>query len=117
LLFWLPFYYHEGLGYDVSVSGYMSTSFEFGGMIGTPFIGWLSDKYLYGRRDVTAAIFMAAASGMLALCNMASGSGVVINSASMFLVGILVIGPDSVLSGTIAQDIGNSSVYGSAVSF
>mmetsp|Transcript_20792 Transcript_20792/g.34408 ORF Transcript_20792/g.34408 Transcript_20792/m.34408 type:complete len:476 (+) Transcript_20792:226-1653(+) len=112
LLMWLPYYYEEGLLFDQSSAGYMSTSFEMGGLVGTPFIGWFSDKILTGRRDLTSACFLAVAGAMLSGCILVSGMGTFLNAAFMFFVGITVIGPDSILSGTIAQDLGSASKMG-----
>ncbi|GBG32256.1 Glucose-6-phosphate exchanger SLC37A2 [Hondaea fermentalgiana] len=112
LLMWLPYYYEEGLHFDQSLAGYMSSCFELGGMIGTPFIGWFSDQVLQGRRDLTAAWFLSGASIMLMACVLVSAAGVTLNAVCMFLVGILVIGPDSIISGTIAQDLGVASSMG-----
>jgi len=112
LLFWLPFYYESSLHYDPSLSGYLSTSFELGGAIGTPLIGFISDQYMNGRRDLTAGIFMSGAAVSLSACIVLSTWGPLLNAICMFLTGILVIGPDSVLSGTIAQDIGQRSGLG-----
>jgi len=112
LLMWLPYYYEEGLSFDAATAGYISTSFEMGGMIGTPLIGWFSDKHMHGSRDLTCAVFLLGGGLMLVACIVASHLGALYNAMSMFLVGILVIGPDSILSGTIAQDLANASGLG-----
>ena len=65
-----------------------------------------------GKRDLTAGIFMSGAAVSLALCIVMSDWGPMVNGLCMGLTGILVIGPDSVLSGTIAQDIGQRSGLG-----
>lgn len=114
LLFWLPFYYEKELRYDRGLAGYISTSFELGGTIGTPLIGYISDKFMAGKRDLTAGLFMSGAAVSLTLCILLADWGPTINAVCMALTGILVIGPDSVLSGTIAQDIGQRSGLGKA---
>jgi sugar phosphate permease len=115
LLMWLPYYYLEGLHFSQQTAGYMSSSFELGGMVGTPLIGYASDRYFKGRRDLTSAWFMAGASAMLVVCVAFAQGGVVVNATSMVAVGVLVIGPDSILSGTIAQDLGSASPMGPQV--
>lgn len=80
LLLWLPFYYREALGYSAETAGYVSTSFEFGGIIGTPFIGYVSDRFLHGRRDITSAVFMSGAAFAVAACNVFRDAGVVFNA-------------------------------------
>ena len=73
LLFWLPYYYEHSLGYSLSLAGYLSTSFEFGGAIGTPLIGYISDYYMNGKRDYTAAVFMLLSCFSLSACILFSG--------------------------------------------
>jgi len=114
ILMWLPFYLVQALGYDAALAGYVSSSFEMGGMVGTPLIGYLSDQYLNGRRDLAAGVFMLGSCFTLAACVAFAEAGPGMNSLLMFLTGILIIGPDSVLSGTIAQDIGQRSGLGKA---
>jgi len=114
LLFWLPFYYEKELKYDRGLAGYISTSFELGGTIGTPLIGYISDRFMAGKRDLTSGLFMTGAAMSLSLCILLSSWGPLVNGLCMALTGILVIGPDSVLSGTIAQDIGQRSGLGKA---
>ena len=81
--------------------------------MGTPLIGYVSDK-MGGRRDLVAGLFMAGSAASLAGCVVLSAAGPAVNAALMFITGILIIGPDSILSGTIAQDIGNRSGLGKA---
>jgi len=65
----------------------------------------MSDTHFDKRRDLTAALFMAAASFALLLSSLVARLSPFSNGAAMFAVGISVIGPDSVLSGTISQDV------------
>mmetsp|Transcript_8960 Transcript_8960/g.10255 ORF Transcript_8960/g.10255 Transcript_8960/m.10255 type:complete len:457 (+) Transcript_8960:204-1574(+) len=105
LLMWLPFYYEEGLHFDGLTAGFMSTSFEMGGVIGTPLIGYVSDQYLGGDNSRTAALFLAGASVMLFACNIVANMGIFLNQFFMVMVGILIIGPDSIISATIISDL------------
>lgn len=113
LLMWLPYYYEEGLGFQQVTATYISSTFELGGFFGTPLIGYISDRVMHGKRDLTAGYFLSGASFMLFMCVVVSTWGKFINGVCMFLVGVLIIGPDSILSGTIAQDLGGSSGIGS----
>ena len=90
---WLPYYYQEGLYYDALTAGYISTTFEWGGVIGTPFIGFFSDNYMNGNVKKTTSIFMLFAAAALFGCSVVAEWGVVLNAIFMFAVGILVIGP------------------------
>jgi len=105
LLMWLPFYYEEGLHFDGLTAGFMSTSFEMGGLAGTPLIGYIADHYLNGDNSKTAGLFLAGASVMLLGCNLVADMGIFMNQFCMILVGILIIGPDSIMSATIISDL------------
>lgn len=90
---WLPYYYEDGLHYDTLTAGYMSTSFEIGGFLGTPFIGYFSDNYTGGDIRKTVVIFLCLAAVALFCCNFVANLGITLNSLSMLVVGVLVIGP------------------------
>eukprot|EP00924_Labyrinthula_sp_SR-Ha-C_P004581 maker-scaffold_1-snap-gene-5.40-mRNA-1 protein AED:0.01 eAED:0.01 QI:135/1/1/1/1/1/3/268/421 len=105
LLMWLPYYFEQGLNYTSETAGYMSTSFEIGGMIGTPFIGYFSDKYLHGNVAKASIQFLLASAALLILCNLTATFGVSTNFFFMLLIGVAVIGPDSTLSGTIIHEL------------
>ncbi len=106
LLFWFPYYLNKELGYDVETAGYVSTSFEIGGVLGVIAAGLLADK-VFGKRRVAVA---ATCTALLALAFVLYGHvaelGVVANFLAMMLVGALLFGPDSLVSGAVAQDVG-----------
>ena len=112
LLFWLPFYLKQELHYDERTAGYLSTSFEAGGIIGAIAIGWLSDRYFPGRRIRLAAPAILCLAGALLLYQHVGESGMVQNALAMALVGFLLFGPDTLISGAAAQDIGGSRATG-----
>eukprot|EP00936_MAST-01D_sp_MAST-1D-sp1_P000451 g451.t1 len=115
LLFWLPYYHTVELGLDEALAGYLSTTFEIGGVFGTVAIGWVSDRIWGGRRTLASMWMMVGAAGAL-LAYMAVGTrSLTLSSVLMALIGVLVLGPDSVMSATICQDLGQRSPYGSSV--
>ncbi|MCS6912678.1 MAG: MFS transporter [Myxococcales bacterium] len=106
LLFWLPFYLHQQLGYPESTAGYMATAFEAGGIAGAVTIGWLSDRYVPHRRARLAAPCILALGAALLLYQRVSGTGLLANGLAIGLVGFLLFGPDTLISGAAAQDLG-----------
>ena len=62
-----------------------------------------------GKGGRASAVFLAVASFFLLFNEVFAESGVVFNTIMMTFIGVLVLGPDSVLSGTIAQTIGKNS--------
>lgn len=114
LLFWLPFYLSKELGYAEDTAGYLSTAFEVGGIVGAIGVGYLSDKYFAQRRMVLAAPLIFCI-GLALLLYMAVGSlGMAANAAAMALTGFLLFGPDALISGAAAQDLGGTRAAASA---
>jgi sugar phosphate permease len=114
LLFWLPFYLHTAAGFDLERSGYMSTSFDLGGALGSVGLGWLSDR-MHGRRAATAIgslLGLAIVLGGYARLGQASA---VSHCLLLAVLGALLFGPDSLLSGAAAQDEGGSGGSARAV--
>src|SRR5262249_17103961 len=56
LLFWLPYYLHTALGLGEVQAGYLSTSFEVGGVFGAVTIGLVSDRFIHVPRSIVAAV-------------------------------------------------------------
>ncbi len=113
LLFWLP-YYLTKTGYDEGTAGYLSTAFEAGGIFGAIGVGWLSDKHFPGARARLLVPMLIALAAALGLYRLVSDSGIVANATSMALVGFLLFGPDSLISGAAAQDVGGGASAASA---
>jgi OPA family sugar phosphate sensor protein UhpC-like MFS transporter len=117
LLFWLPYYFRDGLGYDKSASGYLSTSFELGGVAGVIVAGLVADRLLGRRRIAVAAVGLVLLCGALALYQAIGATSMAANFASMMLVGVLLFGPDSLVSGAAAQDAGGPHAAAAASGF
>lgn len=106
LLFWLPFYLKTALGYSAVTAGYMSTSFEVGGVIGTIAVGFFADRVRTMSHAAISAASLVGLAGALYLYVAVGTTGQIANVLVMALVGSLLFGPDSLLSGAAAQDAG-----------
>jgi sugar phosphate permease len=106
LLLWLPYYLEKVLHYEKLRAANVSTSFEIGGIAGTILIGLLSDRLRHIPRSVLAAISLVGLAGAFQLYIVVGSTGQVANFLAMALVGFLLFGPDSLLSGAAAQDAG-----------
>jgi sugar phosphate permease len=113
LLFWLPLYLHRQLGYSEASAGYLSISFEAGGVVGAVAAGTLSDR-LIGRRGPVLVAMSLGLAGALYLYSGVAGFGPVANFAAMALVGFMLFGPDALVSSTAAQDVGGMAAAGTA---
>lgn len=112
LLFWLSFYLKQHLHYSEAAAGYLSMPFEIGGVPGSIIVGWISDRYFRTRRLRLAVPLLFVLGGALLAYQIFGGAGVVINAAILAMVGFLLFGPDSLLSGTMAQDLGGRAATG-----
>jgi sugar phosphate permease len=106
LLFWLPFYLETVLRYAPADAGYFSTSFEVGGVAGTIALGALSDRLPQVPRSLVCAVSLLGLAIALFVYTRVGGLGHATNFVAMAIVGALLYGPDSLLSGAAAQDLG-----------
>src|SRR5262249_51271352 len=115
--FWLPYYLEKSLGYPRDTAAYVSTAFQFGGIFGAIAIGWISDRWFPGRRGVIAAICTLGLAGALALYGQISCLGLWVTFAAMALVGFCRFGPDALISGVAAQDLGGPMAAATVAGF
>jgi sugar phosphate permease len=105
-LFWLPLYLTQRLGYQERAAGYTSAIFELAGFGGALLGGYASDKLMQSRRLPVAAVMMW---GLALVCWVhpwLSALGPWGVAFGIALIGIMNYGPDSILQGAAAQDIG-----------
>jgi sugar phosphate permease len=114
ILLWLPFYLSTALHYPTGAAANVSSSFEVGGVLGTIGMGFLSDRLRSVPRSVLASAWLVMLAGALYLYVQVGGLGMGVNFAAMALVGALLFGPDSLLSGAAAQDAGGKYAAGMA---
>jgi len=117
ILFWLPYYLHNALHYSEKKAGYLSVSFEVGGIVGVLIAGALSDRVAGRRRSLLASAMMALLAVAILIYSVVARWGAVPNFAGMALVGMLLFGPDSLLAGAAAQDLGGKHAAATATGF
>jgi sugar phosphate permease len=115
LLFWLPFYLETVLRYAPADAGYFSTSFEIGGVAGTIALGTVSDRLPRAPRSLICASSLVGLAFALFVYTRVGGLSHATNFAAMALVGALLYGPDSLLSGAAAQDLGGPKAAALAI--
>eukprot|EP00002_Diphylleia_rotans_P031140 TRINITY_DN6458_c0_g1_i3.p1 TRINITY_DN6458_c0_g1~~TRINITY_DN6458_c0_g1_i3.p1 ORF type:complete len:196 (-),score=43.05 TRINITY_DN6458_c0_g1_i3:39-626(-) len=106
LFFWLPYYLDEEVGYSSTTAGYVSAMLDVGGSLGSIFAGYASDRWAGGRRVIVAIPCFVMAAASMGLYLAVGETGVVMNGAVLGFVGVFIFGPDSLLAGAAAQDIG-----------
>lgn len=116
-LFWLPLYLAQGRQYGVAEAGYTSALFEFCGFGGALLGGYVSDKVMHSRRLPVAAVMMFALGVVCWLHPAMAGFGRLGVAFSIGLIGLMNYGPDTLLQGATAQDIGSRWGVGKASGF
>ncbi|KAK3221829.1 hypothetical protein Dsin_008854 [Dipteronia sinensis] len=107
-LYWLPFYLrHTGVaGKQLShkTAGILSIIFDFGGVLGGILAGLISD--LIEARAVTSVAFLLLSIPSLILYRAYGNLSMVSNITLMFLSGLLVNAPYSLITTAVAADLG-----------
>ena len=114
LLFWLPFFLTRRLGYDEGAAGYLSTAFEAGGILGAIVIGWIADRRFAANPLRLVVPILLGLGGAFFLFRAAASLGPAGVVVSLGLIGFLLFGPDTLISGAAAQALGGSRATASA---
>jgi sugar phosphate permease len=104
---WVPFFLERNYGLTGADAGYYSTAFDLVGIAGVWVTGWMSDRWFGSRRAEVALLMMA---GMTVSCGalMAFGHlGAGLFAVLLAAVGFTLFGPDALLTGAGAMDVGS----------
>jgi len=110
---WTPYFLSNSYGMEEDQAGYLSTVFDMAGFAGVLMAGWLSDKWLKGRRSLLSLMMLIGMTGSFVLMYLFGAQSIPIFAVTMGLCGFMLYGPDSLLSGVGAIDVG--SVRGALV--
>ena len=104
---WVPFFMERNYGLTGESAGYYSTAFDLMGIPGVWITGWLSDRYFNSRRGEVALLMMLAMTLACGALFLFGGTSVVVFAALLGAVGFTLYGPDALLTGAGAMDVGN----------
>jgi sugar phosphate permease len=104
LLFWLPLYLVQKMHYSDSFAGYTSSLFELVGFLGALIAGYVSDRLMNARRYPVGATMLFSLAAVLLVHPLIARLGPVAMAASISLLGILIYGPDVLMSATASVD-------------
>ncbi len=104
---WAPFFLTRNFGQDGDDSGYIATLFDVFGVGGVIFAGWISDRLFKGRRAKVAFLMLLGMLGATACLATVGGNSVPIFAACMAATGFMLYGPDALMTGAGAMDIGS----------
>ena len=114
-LFWLPLYMTEALHYPLVEAGFTSALYELVGFSGAIFAGYVSDKLAGSRRFPVGTLMLLALALVLFLHPFFSSYGRVGLAVWISLVGIFTYGPDTLMSGAAAQDVGGGTATAAGI--
>ncbi|MBO9549280.1 MFS transporter [Pseudomonas sp.] len=119
ILLWGPAIIYERMPEIGKVaSAIVPTSFELAGLVGPILIGIASDKYFGARRIPACVLSLVVLTACLALFVPAMQSGsLYVVVGLLFMMGLTLYGPDSMISGSAAIDFGSKDGAASAAGF
>ena len=91
---------------EASNAGYLSTVFDMAGFAGVLFAGYASDKLFKGKRSLLSAIMLSLMALAFILMYVKGATDLMFFTISMGLAGFMLYGPDSLISGVGAIDVG-----------
>ncbi len=117
LMFWLTLYMIQQLGYERGEAGYTPIAFDLAGILGVILAGVVSDRVFKTRRAPIAVIMLLLLAGAAFIFPHMSALGRVENIIAIALLGFLLYGPDSIISGVAAVDFGKTKAASLAAGF
>ena len=107
VLSWAPFFLERNFGLKGGNAGYLSTVFEVAGVAGVVVTGLLSDKFYKSRRAGVSLMMILAMLFSCILLYVGGGVSVTLFTICLGMVGFTLFGPDALMSGAGAMDIGS----------
>lgn len=104
---WAPYLLKRNFGLEGDDAGYVSTIFDLCGIAGVILAGWLSDRYFSGRRAGISLILLLGMVGATGLLATAGASSLTAFGIAIGLIGLCLYGPDALMTGAGAMDIGS----------
>jgi OPA family glycerol-3-phosphate transporter-like MFS transporter len=116
-IFWLPKYMTDRLGYGLEEAGYTSALYEFVGFSGALVAGYVSDRLMQSRRFPVGAMMMWGLAVVCLFHPMLAAWGRLGNAIGIALIGFMTFGPDTLMTGAAAQDMGGRHGAATAAGF
>lgn len=104
---WAPFFLAKNYGLEKAEAGYLSTLFDVFGVPGVIITGWLSDRFFKSRRAGVSLLMTCVLIGSCVLLYTAGRVSVPVFAVGIALAGFALYGPDALLTGAGAMDIGS----------
>ena len=113
---WTSLYLIETRNYQLVVANAAITWFEVGGLVGSLFAGWASDKLFNGRRGPVNVLYSLCAVGAIMAFWLLPMTTVLMDYLLVFIIGFLIFGPQ-MLIGMVAVEVSHKKAAGGATGF
>lgn len=104
---WAPYLLKTNFGQSTADAGYLSTTFDLAGIAGVVLAGYLSDRLFKGKRTGISVIFIVGMAGSCVVLYTFGATSITAFAASIGLVGFFLYGPDALLTGAGAIEVGS----------
>jgi MFS transporter, OPA family, sugar phosphate sensor protein UhpC len=106
---WSPLAIEEIFLIQAAEAGFVSTAFDWVGFLGVLAGGFISDRFFQGRRYQTVVIMTIGMLGAFIFLATIGVTSIWMFAVGLSLCGFMLMGPDSLLSGVGAIDVGGKS--------
>ena len=104
---WAPYFLSKNFGLEGDDAGYIATLFDLFGIGGVVIAGFVSDRFFKGRRAKVAFTMLLGMFAVTVVMAMIGDSSVAVFGACMAATGFMLYGPDALMTGAGAMDIGS----------
>ncbi len=104
---WAPYFLDLNFGLDGDEAGYLSTVFDVTGVFGVIAAGFISDTLFGSRRALVSLIFMGGMAAACVVLFLVGDHSPLIFAIILGVVGFCLYGPDALMTGAGAMDIGS----------
>lgn len=116
VLDWSPAYLSEVKGHGIDTSSWAYFLYEYAGIPGTLFCGWVSDKIFKGNRGATGVFFMLLVTIAVIVFWLTPPGSEQLDMFCMIFIGFLIYGP-VMLIGLHALELAHKKAAGTAAGF
>ena len=103
---WVPFLLNKNFNLAGDDAGYLSTVFDILGFAGVIFAGFVSDRMFKGKRSLLSFVMLFMMTLSFILMYTLGSANLMYFTISLGMAGFMLYGPDSLISGVGAIDIG-----------
>ncbi len=104
---WLPWFLNKNFFMTEADAGYLSTVFDICGFAGVIAAGFLSDRIFRGKRAMLSFVMLALMTLSFFMLYYMGSTNLAVFTISIGFAGFMLFGPDSLLSGVGAIDVGS----------